>query len=57
MLATQLANEQGSAPPPEAVQPRPQSVADELGKLKALVEKGVLTQDEFDQQKARLLGP
>ncbi|MFF1692047.1 SHOCT domain-containing protein [Streptomyces sp. NPDC058257] len=56
MLATQLANEEGSVPAPGTVQPQPQSVADELGKLKALVEQGVLTQDEFDQQKKRLLG-
>ncbi|MFI6091317.1 SHOCT domain-containing protein [Streptomyces sp. NPDC051218] len=56
-LAAQLANEEGSTQPSEAVQPQPQSVADELGKLKALVDQGVLTQEEFDQQKARLLGP
>ncbi|MFE2926422.1 SHOCT domain-containing protein [Streptomyces goshikiensis] len=31
------------------------SVADELLKLRSLVEQGLLTQGEFDQQKARLL--
>lgn len=56
VLASQLADETGSASSPETVQPQPQSVADELGKLKALVDQGALTQDEFDQQKARLLG-
>ncbi|MGD6743311.1 SHOCT domain-containing protein [Streptomyces sp. BH106] len=55
-LAAQLANENGSPHSPEAAQPQSASVADELGKLKALVEQGVLTQDEFNQQKARLLG-
>jgi hypothetical protein len=32
------------------------SVADELGKLVALRDAGVLTPDEFDAQKARILG-
>jgi hypothetical protein len=32
------------------------SVADEIGKLGALLQQGLLTQAEFDQQKARLLG-
>lgn len=31
------------------------SVADELAKLAALRDSGVLTQEEFDQQKAALL--
>lgn len=31
------------------------SVADELTKLKALLDQGVLTQEEFDAQKAKLL--
>jgi hypothetical protein len=30
------------------------SVADELAKLSALVEKGIITQREFQAQKARL---
>jgi hypothetical protein len=34
----------------------PVSVADELAKLNALLRNGVLTQAEFEQQKARLLG-
>ena len=33
----------------------PTSVADELGKLSALLQQGMLTQPEFEQQKARLL--
>ncbi|MFG2992321.1 DUF4429 domain-containing protein [Streptomyces sp. NPDC048257] len=33
----------------------PVSVADELLKLRSLVEQGLLTQGEFDQQKVRLL--
>ncbi|MGW0550548.1 DUF4429 domain-containing protein [Streptomyces altiplanensis] len=32
------------------------SVADELAKLGSLVQQGLLTQQEFEQQKARLLG-
>lgn len=32
------------------------SVADELAKLHDLLAKGVLTQDEFDKAKARVLG-
>jgi hypothetical protein len=31
------------------------SVADELAKLSALMEKGLITQGEFQAQKARLL--
>lgn len=33
----------------------PVSVADELVKLKGLLDAGVLTQEEFDAQKAKLL--
>ncbi|MBR6458968.1 MAG: SHOCT domain-containing protein [Actinomycetaceae bacterium] len=37
--------------------PQPKiSVADELLKLKQLLDAGALTQQEFDQQKAKLLG-
>ena len=43
-------SEQATAPSTVAV-----SVADELGKLAALRDSGVLTQEEFDQQKQRLL--
>jgi len=32
------------------------SIADELTKLKTLVDDGVLTQEEFDQKKSKLLG-
>ena len=32
------------------------SVADELVKLKALVDDGILTQEEFDKKKSKLLG-
>lgn len=35
---------------------RPQSVADELIKLKSLLDSGVLTEAEFNQQKNKLLG-
>jgi hypothetical protein len=34
----------------------PLSVADELGKLAALRDAGVLSEDEFAAQKAKLLG-
>jgi hypothetical protein len=34
----------------------PSSVADELAKLAGLVEQGLLSRQEFDVQKARLLG-
>jgi hypothetical protein len=36
--------------------PRPGTVADELEQLARLLERGVLTQDEFTRQKAKLLG-
>lgn len=42
--------------PPPADPPDPLSVADELGKLAALRDAGVITADEFDAQKAKLLG-
>jgi hypothetical protein len=35
--------------------PSPIMIADELEKLDALRERGVLTQEEFDRQKAKLL--
>ena len=31
------------------------SVADELLKLKSLLDEGIITEDEFDKQKAKLL--
>lgn len=36
--------------------PSPNSVADELKKLSELHQSGILTDDEFNQQKKRLLG-
>ena len=33
----------------------PSGVADEIRKLKVLLDEGVITQDEFDAQKQRLL--
>ncbi|MFE4651548.1 DUF4429 domain-containing protein [Streptomyces sp. NPDC056707] len=41
---------------PQVAQVRLVSVADELAKLGTLLQQGMLTQREFDQQKARLLG-
>ena len=44
-------------PQPQQQQPQPATnTADELLKLKQLLDVGVLTQQEFDQQKAKLLG-
>lgn len=45
---------QHHAPPAAAAAPT--SVADELAKLGALVQQGILSQAEFQQAKARLLG-
>ncbi len=39
--------------PPKAVQPV--SIADELIKLKQLLDAGVLTKEEFDEQKSKLM--
>jgi hypothetical protein len=39
-----------------ATPPPPASIADELAKLAALRDQGALTEDEFQQQKQRLLG-
>lgn len=52
-----LAASQASHTPPQGVEPlvKP-SVADELTKLAALRDKGVLSPDEFEQQKKQLLG-
>ncbi|MEE3327567.1 MAG: SHOCT domain-containing protein [Myxococcota bacterium] len=41
--------------PKGAARPNPILIADELEKLDALRQRGVLTQEEFDQQKAKLL--
>lgn len=50
---TPLAREEEPGPPPVST-PRI-SVAEELEKLDSLRERGVLTQEEFDQEKAKLL--
>ena len=50
VIATRI-NNSGSAP---AAQPL--DVADQLGKLAELVSKGLLTDEEFASQKAKLLG-
>jgi hypothetical protein len=42
-----------AAPPAEAPQ---ESVVDQLTKLKSLLDANVLTQDEFDAQKSKILG-
>lgn len=39
----------------QAIQQNTFSVADELSKLKALLDSGILTQEEFDQQKNKIL--
>lgn len=44
-----------AAPAPSAVTPSAVSIADELSKLAGLRDQGVLTDDEFAAQKARLL--
>lgn len=43
------------SPPPPVSQVAPWSLADELTKLAALREQGILTDEEFDEQKHRLL--
>ena len=48
--------QQYAPPPPPAPAPAAQvDVVGELTKLKGLLDAGVLTQEEFDQQKARVL--
>ncbi|MFE9593596.1 DUF4429 domain-containing protein [Streptomyces sp. NPDC006294] len=42
--------------PQHAAAAAPVSVADELAKLGTLLQQGLITQQEFEQQKARLLG-
>lgn len=48
--------EPSRVPPVVAAQAPPLSIADELVKLAALKDQGVLSAQEFEQQKARLLG-
>ncbi len=43
-------------PPAPLPAPAPTSVADELLKFSELLEKGIISQEEFDAQKAKLLG-
>lgn len=47
-------------PPTQPVQttkPKPQvDVADQLGKFKVLLDSGAITEDEFNEQKRKLLG-
>jgi hypothetical protein len=47
---------QSAASAPVAAQSAPVSQADELAKFKKLLDDGVLTQEEFDKKKARILG-
>ncbi len=58
-VVSQPPNEPKSATPLVQQPPHPQQsptlVADELLKLKQLLDMGVLTQEEFDQQKQKLL--
>lgn len=54
--AEAAAAELTAKPPASSSAPIPLGVADELGKLAELRNKGVLTEDEFLRQKAKLLG-
>lgn len=47
---------QASGTPAPSPAPAPASVADELLKFSELLEKGIISQAEFDAQKAKLLG-
>jgi hypothetical protein len=52
----ELIREQRTPPVVATVVAQPISIADELIKLAALVDQGILTRDEFDGDKRRLLG-
>jgi hypothetical protein len=52
---SQYNNSQNYNPDNNTQQPTPNLVADELTKLKKLLDDGVITQEEFENQKARLL--
>ncbi len=59
-LQQQQADQQyaAQAPPPAPAQAAPAAgggLADELAKLKSLLDSGVLTQDEFDAAKQRII--
>jgi hypothetical protein len=58
-LSKRIALRMKAPPPPggekDGQTDRPLLIADELEKLDSLRQRGILTQDEFDQQKAKLL--
>jgi hypothetical protein len=56
-LRALTAMQQRTSPTPVAPNARQVSLADELEKLAALRDRGVLTNDEFESQKKALLGP
>lgn len=45
-----------SAPPPPAQESKEADIAGELRKFKALLDEGLITQEDFDKKKAALLG-
>jgi hypothetical protein len=56
----QAAYDQQAAPPPAAPPPAPAPQVDVVSQLKSLAElrdQGILTEDEFTAQKAKILGP
>ena len=57
VISKLLVNRQGKPAATTTIkQEVPQSSADELGKFKDLLDKGVITQEEFDAKKKQLLG-
>lgn len=48
--------QQAQPPPPVAAPPLPADLVTQLRELAELKDQGILTQQEFDAQKARLLG-
>ncbi|HSO52472.1 MAG TPA: SHOCT domain-containing protein [Actinomycetes bacterium] len=48
--------QQAQPPPPVAAPPPPADLVTQLRELAELKDQGILTQQEFDAQKARLLG-
>ncbi len=55
LQAQQAAQQNAPAPPAPPAAANEDSVVDQLTKLKALLDGGVLSQDEFDAQKAKIL--
>jgi hypothetical protein len=53
--AQQMQPQYAPPPPPAAPPPNQQSVVEQLNGLKQLLDSGVLTQAEFDRQKAKIL--